>query len=412
MLSRLHRHHAHDTRRGHLYSTKNVFGYPCQALIIGTYQAKAERRWRGHEGGRNPRDLCGVVVKASRGAGSQKTRSEKEESRERKKGVRGGVSCSSFRVVTSGMQSLMSNAVLRVVGPKGTKWGVKCRKAGDVQAILRLLLLHGQLLVLVHDVLLGRRVLVLLVLRHQVLQVGLGLGELELVHTLAGVPVQESLSPEHGRELIGDSLEQDLDGGRVSDEGGRHLEASRRNVTVGGLNVVGDPFNKVLRVLGLHGVHGLVDFLHRDLSSPVSGDGEVSTLSGIGRGHHVLGVEELTDQFGNADGSVLLRLSGGQGRETGHEEVETREGDHVDGQFSQILQATGSEASLQAIARQLTEFKDPGNRREVVTPLMTTETKWFKSPKVGWLIFKVFMQMSYKASLSIQKVSSEFSTSW
>lgn len=269
----------------------------------------------------------------------------------------------------------MSNAVLRVLRSEGAEWEVKCRRAGGIQAILRLLLLHGQLLVLVHDILLGRRVLVLLVLGHQVLQVGLGLGELELVHTFAGVPVQESLSPEHGRELIGDSLEQDLDGGRVSDESGRHLKTSRRNVTVGGLDVVGNPFDKVLRVLGLHGVHGLVDFLHRDLSSPVSGDGEVSTLSGIGRGHHVLGVEELTHEFGNADGSVLLRLSGGQGREAGHEEVETREGDHVDGQLSQILQATESGVGLWRVAGQLTEFKEPGNRREVVTPLMTTETK-------------------------------------
>jgi hypothetical protein len=302
----------------------------------------------------------------------------------------------------------MSNAMVRG-GTSG-----KVPSESHVQVNIhqrRLLLLHGQLLVLVHDVLLSRCILVLLVLGDQILQVGLGLGEFELVHTLAGVPMQEGLSPEHGRELIGDTLEEDLDGGRVSDESGGHLETSRRNVTVSGLNVVGDPFNKVLRVLGLHGVHGLVDFLHRDLSSPVGGDGEVSTLSGIGSGHHVLGVEELTDELGNADGSVLLGLTGGQGGETGHEEMETRERNHVDGQLSQILRAMGQISSL-LIILPLTEFKEPGNRREVVTPLMTTETKWFKSPKVGWLIFKVFMQISYKASLSIQKVSSEFSTSW
>lgn len=220
---------------------------------------------------------------------------------------------------------------------------VVCGEAVGNQRDRRLLLLHGQLLVLVHDVLLDRSVLVLLVLGHQVLQVGLGFGEFELVHTLAGVPMQESLSPEHGRELIGDSLEQDLDGGGISDKGGGHLEASRRNVTVCGLDVVGDPFDKVLRVLGLHGVHCLVDFLHRDLSSPVGGDGEVSTLSRIGGGHHVLGIEELTDEFGNADGSVLLRLTSGQGGETGHEEMETRERNHVDGQLSQILKATWSD---------------------------------------------------------------------
>jgi hypothetical protein len=92
--------------------------------------------------------------------------------------------------------------------------------------------------------------------------------------------------------------------------------------------------------------------------------------------------------------------------------METREGDHVDGQLSQVLLSRCQYAYPRSRRCALTEFKEPGNRKEVVTPLMTTETKWFKSPKVGWLIFKVFMQMSYKASLSIQNVSSEFSTSW
>ena len=34
------------------------------------------------------------------------------------------------------------------------------------------------------------------------------LGELHLVHALASVPVQESLAPEHGGELLRDPLEQ------------------------------------------------------------------------------------------------------------------------------------------------------------------------------------------------------------
>jgi len=62
-----------------------------------------------------------------------------------------------------------------------------------------------------------------LVLGHQVIHVGLSLGELHLIHALAGVPMQERLSPEHGRELFGHALEHLLDGGRVADERGRHL---------------------------------------------------------------------------------------------------------------------------------------------------------------------------------------------
>ena len=72
--------------------------------------------------------------------------------------------------------------------------------------------------------------LVLLVLGHEVVHVGLSLGELHLVHALAGVPVEEGLAPgggrlrtggrrdglpEHHRELLTDPLEQLLGDGVV-----------------------------------------------------------------------------------------------------------------------------------------------------------------------------------------------------
>ena len=84
-----------------------------------------------------------------------------------------------------------------------------------------------------------------MMLAHQVVHVGLGLRELHLVHALPGVPVEEGLSPEHGGELLGDPLEQLLDGGGVADEGGGHLQASGRDVTHSGLHVVRDPVEKV-----------------------------------------------------------------------------------------------------------------------------------------------------------------------
>merc|ERR1739838_1294035 len=87
--------------------------------------------------------------------------------------------------------------------------------------------------------------LVLLVLGHQVVHVGLGLGELHLVHALPSIPMKESLPPEHGSELLGDPLEQLLDGSGVTDEGGGHLERSGRNVTNRGLEIVGDPLDEV-----------------------------------------------------------------------------------------------------------------------------------------------------------------------
>merc|ERR1712113_656294 len=68
-------------------------------------------------------------------------------------------------------------------------------------------------------------VLVLLVLRNEIVHVGFGFGELHLVHTLTGVPVEEGLSAEHGGELLTDSLEHLLDGGGVSEESNGHLES-------------------------------------------------------------------------------------------------------------------------------------------------------------------------------------------
>jgi len=58
------------------------------------------------------------------------------------------------------------------------------------------------------------------------------------------------------------------------------------NSPVSSLDVVRDPLDKVSGVLGLNGNHLLFDLLHRDLSSEVGGDGEVSTVSRVGGGHH------------------------------------------------------------------------------------------------------------------------------
>ena len=88
--------------------------------------------------------------------------------------------------------------------------------------ILKLFVLRGGLLVL-------------LVLGHQIVHVGLGLSELHLVHALAGVPMEESLPPEHGGELLRDPLEDLLDGGGVTDEGGGHGKASGGNITYSNL---------------------------------------------------------------------------------------------------------------------------------------------------------------------------------
>ena len=81
--------------------------------------------------------------------------------------------------------------------------------------------------------------------------------------TFTGVPMQESFSSEHSRELFTDSFEQLLDGSTVANESSRHLETSGRNVTHGCLDVVGNPFHEVAAVLILHVQHLFIYFLHR-----------------------------------------------------------------------------------------------------------------------------------------------------
>jgi len=86
------------------------------------------------------------------------------------------------------------------------------------------------LLLIEFTLILSSGILVLLVLRHKIVHVGLGLSELHLVHTLTSVPVKECLAAEHASELLGNTLPQLLDGGGVTNEDGCHLQALRWDV--------------------------------------------------------------------------------------------------------------------------------------------------------------------------------------
>lgn len=215
-------------------------------------------------------------------------------------------------------------------------WTTLRGRPGLFTRTILLLAFQWNLLLVVILALGNRGLLVLLVLGNQVVHVGLSLGELHLVHTLTSVPMQEGLAPEHGSELVPDTLEELLNRGAVSDEGGGHLETTWWDGAEGGLDVVWNPLNKVRSVLVLHVADLVLDFLHGNLTTVNGRAGEVAAVAEVAGSHHVLGVEDLLGELWHGNSAERVRATAGEWCETNHEEVETWERHHVDGKLAKI----------------------------------------------------------------------------
>ena len=186
--------------------------------------------------------------------------------------------------------------------------------------------------------------MVLLVFGHEIIHVALGLGELHLVHALACVPMQEGLATEHSRELIANTLKELLDRSAVADECRAHLQAARRDGAESGLDVVRDPLHEVGGVLVLHVADLVFDFLHGDFAAVNGRAGEVATVAEVAGGHHVLWVEDLLRQLWHGDCAEAVCATASEWGEADHEEVETWERNHVDGELAKVAVQLAGEA--------------------------------------------------------------------
>ena len=78
--------------------------------------------------------------------------------------------------------------------------------------------------------------------------------------------------------------------------------------------------------------------------------GEIASIPEIRSSHHVLRVEHLLSQVWNANGTEGMGTTAGQRSEADHEEVETRERNHVDGELTQIRVELAREAKASSNA--------------------------------------------------------------
>ena len=162
--------------------------------------------------------------------------------------------------------------------------------------------------------------------------------------------MQKRLPPEHDRELLRHPAEHLLDGRGVPHERRRHGQPSRWDVTDAWLHIVWYPLNKVRGVLVLHIDHLLINLFSTHLPPEHRWGGQVPAVSRVSRTHHVLRIPHLLCQLRDGEGPVLLWSTRRQGCKTHHEEVQSREWDKIDRQFSEVGVELAGEAEAACYA--------------------------------------------------------------
>merc|ERR1712050_402737 len=203
-------------------------------------------------------------------------------------------------------------------------WARICEKGSHLRVVFTLFFIEFALL-------LCCGILVLLVLGHEVIHVRLGLSKLHFIHSFSRVPMEERLAPEHGCEVLRNTLEHLLNGCRVARKGNRHLQALRWDIAYRGFDIVRDPLYEVRRILILNIKHLLIDFFCGHAATEQGCRSEVAAMARVGSAHHVLGVEHLLRKLLHGEGTILLRATRGEWREACHEEVQARERNKIHG---------------------------------------------------------------------------------
>merc|ERR1719272_503717 len=171
-----------------------------------------------------------------------------------------------------------------------------------------------------------------------------GLRELSLLHTFSDVPMDEGTLGVHKIELVIDSGEDLGDSGRVGDHahGAHNLgkiatgDNGRGLVVDTALETGRAPVNELDGPLGLDGSNGGVDILGDDITTVHKAACHIFTVTGVALSHHGCGLEGGVGDLGHGELLVIGLLSGDDGSVTREHEMDSRVGDKVGLEFSDI----------------------------------------------------------------------------
>lgn len=137
--------------------------------------------------------------------------------------------------------------------------------------------------------------------------------------------------------------------------------------------------------------------------------GEIAAITEIRSSHHVLRIKHLLSELRYGDSTEGVCATAGKRSKSNHEEVKTREWNHVDGQFAQVRVELTRETQAGGDTRH-------DGRDEVVKVAIGWVVKLESShadivQSLFILVGDGMTRNMSPTSLSMQNVSSEFSTS-